>query len=141
MMGHVVPSIEDELTRKALNRIRYAYSSMLSGRITQLEYKMAIETLFEICSGITNDEFFKVITEASKQIRKDSSFNRHICLTNGKKCVEVIQTQERVIVREIKEVQSTSTNIEDWQTLEEVHTQVKKVINQLTKKGFREYDH
>jgi hypothetical protein len=71
-----VPEIKDELERKTFSELENLINKRESGYITNAEYTASIGTLFWICSGLVDGNFFEIISEASKAADKDYSFNR-----------------------------------------------------------------
>lgn len=76
-------TIAEELTRKALDHLESSYLALERGEITMLEFSTIVDTLFAICSGIVDREFFGIISKASKEITKDRSFVNYAMLRKG----------------------------------------------------------
>lgn len=72
-----LPSIEEELNRKAFEELENLVNRHELGKITDAEYSASINTLFAVCSGLVEREFFELITAAGAEVNKsDSSFSR-----------------------------------------------------------------
>jgi len=84
-----VPEIKEELERKTFAELENLISKRELGRITNAEYVASIGTLFSICSGLVDGDFFNVITEAGKAYDEDYSFNRTRIIRKGKSAVVI----------------------------------------------------
>ncbi|MGZ8172995.1 hypothetical protein [Methylobacter sp.] len=73
---HAVPDIKEELERKTLIELENLVNALDLGKITNAEYLASINTLFAVCSGLVDGDFFQLISAASKEAVKDYSFNR-----------------------------------------------------------------
>lgn len=69
-----LPELKDELTRKTFEELENLIQRRESGKITNLEYRASINTLFAICSGLVDGDFFEMISEAAKETVEDHSF-------------------------------------------------------------------
>lgn len=78
-----LPTIQEELERKAFAELENLVCRVESGDITNAEYKASINTLFAICSGLVNGDFFEMITLAGEEVVVDHSFSRKRLFRRG----------------------------------------------------------
>lgn len=64
------PSTAEELHRKSMDTLMWLVKSMNEGQLTDNEYSLGIDTLFMAVSGLVNEEFIDLITEAEKLCAK-----------------------------------------------------------------------
>lgn len=71
-----IPDIKEELERKTFQTLETLISNHENGKITTIEYRASINTLFSVCSGLVDGGFFELISAASEEIKKDFSLAR-----------------------------------------------------------------
>lgn len=71
-----LPTIEEELNRKAFEELENLINRRELGKITNAEYLSSVNTLFAVCGGIVDKEFHSLILDAAKETKHDYSFCR-----------------------------------------------------------------
>ncbi len=73
-MNTDLPTIEEELYRKAVNELERLLICKQDGRLTNAQFSSSIDTMFAMVSGLVEGDFLSLVTEASDEIVKDTSF-------------------------------------------------------------------
>lgn len=89
-----LPTIEDELNRKAFEELENLIDRRSLGKITNAEYLSSINTLFAVCSGIVDKEFHGLILDAAKETKHDYSFCRTRVFEKGNKLTIITRTKD-----------------------------------------------
>ena len=69
-MSAFLPTVEEELDRKAIETLEYLVGKHRSGAITDSQYRVALDTLFMTVSGIIGADFINLITAAGDEIKQ-----------------------------------------------------------------------
>ena len=135
--NHELPTIKEELTRKTFDELESLVNRKELGKITECEYKASINTLFAICSGLVDDGFFELITQASEEIVIDHSFSRKRVFKKGDK-LSVIS----IAACDTGLMLALSATVFDEKAIsgeeEEIREKVLKFSNKLLSIGFEE---
>lgn len=84
-----LPTLKDELDRKVFETIEYLVSAVHKGRMTQAQVSASLDTLFMAVSGLVDNDFINIITEAQNVAGSDKSVvKRHFVLPDR----DIIQT-------------------------------------------------
>lgn len=88
--------LEQALNTKAIEELESLVLKRESGKITNAEYASSIATLFSVCSGLVDSEFFTLISKASEETERDFSFARtQILLGEEDKLVVIHNSNEK----------------------------------------------
>jgi len=139
-MNETLPSIEEELTRKALDQLQCLVDDLQSKRITNSEYKTGIDTLFAICSGLVDDEFFELIGIAGKDVNTSgkSYWRNAKTLVKGDVTADISYKRDGsiVTVELAKKISNKQYDLGEEATHEQVIKKVISIIGKLRKSGF-----
>lgn len=88
-VAHALPTLKDELDRKVFETIDYLVSAIHRGRMTKMQVSASLDALFMAVSGLVDNDFIEIITEAQKFVAGDKSVvKRHFVLPDH----DIIQT-------------------------------------------------
>lgn len=76
------PSIKEELTRKSLDQLESLLLGRASGAITEAQFAIGIDTLWNCVSGLAGKEFFELISMV-KVNKNDESFRRQVMMMSA----------------------------------------------------------
>lgn len=84
-----LPTLKDELDRKVFETIEYLTGAAHKGRMTKAQVSASLDTLFMAVSGLVDNDFIDIITEAQNVVGGDKSVvKRHFVLPDR----NIIQT-------------------------------------------------
>lgn len=140
-----IPTVKEELGRKTFATIEELITKKENGSITNAEYKIGIETIFNIASGLLDKEFFEIISQAAKEYEQDYSFCRNRIFSNAGKIVAIHRLKDKsrytysVIAADLTKANHIEGEI-DGITDTERATELKigKLIQGLKKQGYLE---
>lgn len=89
-----LPPIEEVLTMKAVEHLEHILAAKESGKMTNAEYKAAVNAVFAVCSGVADKDFINIITLAAKEVVDDWSFYRTRVFENGSDGIAFINYKE-----------------------------------------------
>lgn len=128
-------TIPEELTRKALDHLENSYLALEQGKIGMLEFKAIVETLFAVCSGLTDREFFEIISQASAEVVSDNSFAQYELFKNDDDAAYLLNYK-----RDRVGIDILSLKINGWKVMgcpvDELSDGIAKITNSLRKRGF-----
>lgn len=76
-----LPTLKDELDRKVFETIEYLVGAVHKGRMTKAQVSASLDTLFMAISGLVDNDFINIITEAQGVVGNDKSVvKRHFAL-------------------------------------------------------------
>ena len=76
-----LPTLRDELDRKVFETIEYLVGAVHKGRMTQAQVSASLDALFMAVSGLVDNDFINIITEAQNVAGGDKSVvKRHFVL-------------------------------------------------------------
>lgn len=76
-----LPTLKDELDRKTFETIEYLVGAERKGRMTKAQVSASLDTLFMAVSGLVDNDFIDIMTEAQKVVTGDKSVvKRHFVL-------------------------------------------------------------
>lgn len=137
-----LPTIEEELTRKALDELEALLHRRDTNRITNAEFKIGIDVLFSICSGLVDSEFFEMITMAGSEVEFDNSFLRSRQFAHIHKVTRVVIGVERdgtkVFVDRYEQIASKIIDVGEDASHEDVQAKIRDLVKTLTKSKFKE---
>lgn len=99
-----LPTIEQELTRKALVQVERLFGDYKCKRISRRELELCLDSVWNVCSGLTQESFHEVITAASMELRQLPQDGAEFTFFMGKDRIMFAQWKpgnERVVVRVI----------------------------------------
>lgn len=68
-----LPTLRDELDRKVFETIEYLVGAVHKGRMTQAQVSASLDALFMAVSGLVDNDFINIITEAQNVAGGDKS--------------------------------------------------------------------
>lgn len=68
-----LPTLREELDRKVFATLEHLFHQVKTKRITVEQFSFGIDTLFMAVSGLVDDDFIQIITEASRLCEKHKS--------------------------------------------------------------------
>lgn len=76
-----LPTLKDELDRKTFETIEHLVAAERKGRMTKAQVSASLDTLFMAVSGLVDNDFIHIITEAQTVVGGDKSVvKRHFVL-------------------------------------------------------------
>ena len=84
MTTSALPTLKDELDRKVFETIEYLTGAAHKGRMTKAQVSASLDTLFMTVSGLVDNDFINIITEAQTVVGGDKSVvKRHFALPSS----------------------------------------------------------
>lgn len=66
-----LPTLQEELDRKVHETLTWLIHGLEIGRITKTEFSTSIDALFMAVSGLVENDFIQIITEAQKMCEEN----------------------------------------------------------------------
>lgn len=83
-VAHDLPTVEEELDRKAIETLEQLLLRRQQGKITEAQFDVGLDALFSVAAGLVRDDFAELISLAGNEIdRNDSSFIQRRVFVKG----------------------------------------------------------
>lgn len=103
-----LPTVQDELFRKAVDQLAHLQSSYENDRITAESFKVGVETIWEILGGVLDTTDFRTLMQAANgEVKNLSPEPRIRVLTKGEHRIEIERKGERIQVHTLLKVART----------------------------------
>lgn len=139
-----LPSIKEELTRKTFDELERLINYRELGKITNAEYLASVTTLFSICSGLVDNNFFEVISKASEEAERDYSMARTRLFRKGNNVVVISRTHDdsnrfavKTLKCEIKEEKDVVGERDETDTNIDTEMKLQHFIDRLIFMGYK----
>lgn len=136
-----LPTLKEELDRKVFETIEYLVGAVQKGRMTQAQVSASLDTLFMAVSGLADNDFINIITEAQRVVGGDKSPVKRI-LMNQETAELVVITwtpgEATVTVSKREFGWATGGSVKDCDTPAKAARFVNAVAENFEKKGWVE---
>lgn len=85
-----MPTLKDELDRKVFETIEYLISAERKGRMTKAQVSASLDTLFMAVSGLVDNDFINIITEAQTVVDGDKSVVKRHFILSGRGIIQTV---------------------------------------------------
>lgn len=116
-----VPTLSEEIDRKAFETIEWLFHSLHEGRLTQDQFSAGVDTLFMAVSGLTKNEFIDLITLAQAECGASAPMLKRVFVDgDAVKCVTtwVVGSDTVELTRpgakSLEKMFDTSREARDW---------------------------
>jgi hypothetical protein len=138
-----IPTIREEIDRKALETIEKLQFDLSSGRINSQQYSYGISILWSAVSGLANDDFRQIIELMGEQVKKTPNITRSHFYSEKGVAARIINAHDgRVVLTMFR--QSSSNDMKKYDFREEPNAsalgleQYEKLRTKLKDSGFIE---
>ena len=142
-----VPSVRDEIDRKAFEQLERLAAQLETGRITEAQFDTGVQTVWQCVSGIASEFIIQTISEINDSRKNESHLDRRLFVTflRDKGQWETLILTRGVGTGILKLRSIPPGRKTDWdfsETANPAHEAKKKqgqVTEILLKKGFRQF--